>query len=232
MKDLKAKDPRIAIFYADDEFGKESYRGFEKAMKAYGLKIAGAESYRRGSIDYASQAVNLKRTNPDYVYLSGVFPPIVGILKECQKIGFKPQFIQDLGAVSPKLIEIVGDAAEGLLAIHDRANDEDDVPAMRLIKKLSKEYGIPVVTDFAFMFGWANTMILVEGLQRAGQELTVEGLVEALETFRKYDVGGATAPVTYRPGYRKGISGSRVLKVDLARKKYIPVTDWREPSVQ
>jgi hypothetical protein len=46
--------------------------------------------------------------------------------------------------------------------------------------------------------GYLDAMVFVEGLRRAGDNLTTESLVEALETIRNLDLGLGT-PLSYGP---------------------------------
>ena len=69
VKDLNLKNPTFGIVYQDDAYGKENIRGIELAVNKYGLKIVGKEAYKRGAVDFSSQALNLKRANPDIVTL-------------------------------------------------------------------------------------------------------------------------------------------------------------------
>jgi branched-chain amino acid transport system substrate-binding protein len=52
------------------------------------------------------------------------------------------------------------------------------------------------------MEGFVSAKVLVEGLQRAGRNLTREGFVHALESIRKEDLGGLM--LTYGPTRHTG----------------------------
>ena len=56
--------------------------------------------------------------------------------------------------------------------------------------------------------GFIAAKVLVEGLRRAGRDLTRDKLVAALETMNDFDVGGFT--VTYTPSDH---SGSRFVEL-------------------
>jgi len=56
--------------------------------------------------------------------------------------------------------------------------------------------------SFYGLEGYVEAKILVEGLRRAGNAITREALVTALEGLGSYDVGGMV--VTYGPGKREG----------------------------
>jgi ABC-type branched-subunit amino acid transport system substrate-binding protein len=49
--------------------------------------------------------------------------------------------------------------------------------------------------SYAAMEGYVNAKVLVEGLKRAGRNLTREGLIRALESMQHLDLGGVL--ITY-----------------------------------
>lgn len=68
--------------------------------------------------------------------------------------------------------------------------------------------------------------MLVEGLRRAGRDLTREKLVEALETLHEWD-GSLLPPVTYGPGQHGGQSAAAfMMRADLERKAMVRSSDW------
>jgi len=230
VKDLKAKNPRLAIFYWEDSYGKECLNGLRKAAKAYGLEIVAEESFKRGRVEFSSQAVNLKRAKPDFIFGGGAAPTLSILAKEAQKIGLSTQFFADVGNVSIKALTIAGDAGEGILAISDKVMESEDVPGMNELKEINKRYAPEVKEiDPYYVWAWYNTVILVEGLKRAGRDLTREGFVDALESLKDFDTG-LTGPVTFGPNRRKGIDSGKIYKTDIKNKRYIAITSWKRAS--
>jgi len=230
VKDLKAKNPRLGIFYQDDEYGKNGLLGWKRAAEHYGFKLVIAESFKRGSTDVSSQAVSLRRANPEYVFLTGVGGTVL-MLKEAKKLNWSPIFIGDKNLTHPKTIAIAGDAATGMCTVSDQAQGHESVPGVVELKKLNKKYLPKQEPTYANIWGWANTLILLEGLKRAGRDLTREGLVETLENFKNVSTKGLTGPVTYGPNDRKGGGTARVFKANIGKKVFDPVIDYRGPSI-
>lgn len=233
MKDLKAKAPRLAVINQDDEYGKDGMRGWKRAAEHYGLKVVAQERYKRGSVDMSSQVLNLKRANPDYVFQAGV--GISSILKESVKLGFKTQYVGETGTLT-KTIEVAQEAARGFLAAHDRATANDDVSGIIELKKLADKYASGTKINNGTIWGYLNTMVLVEGLKRTGRDLDREKFIDTMETIKDFDNGGISGPISYGPisqgpKSRRGVMGVRILKADLEKGYFIPVTDWRKPSI-
>ncbi|HEX9184891.1 MAG TPA: ABC transporter substrate-binding protein [Burkholderiales bacterium] len=73
-------------------------------------------------------------------------------------------------------------------------------------------------------FAYAALSIAIEGLRRAGRELSRDRFARALETLHRFDAG-PTPPVSYGPGRRVGTMGGYVVAVD-PQRGFRPVSDW------
>jgi ABC-type branched-subunit amino acid transport system substrate-binding protein len=60
--------------------------------------------------------------------------------------------------------------------------------------------------------GAADIMVLVEGLKRAGRDLTRESFVKAMETIKDYDEDGLSPPVTFGPDRHHGLNAVRLMR--------------------
>lgn len=69
--------------------------------------------------------------------------------------------------------------------------------------------------------------VLIEGLRRAGRDLSREKLVDQLESLRRFATG-YSPPVTYGPARRLGARGAYVMKLDLRAKAFVPTGEWVE----
>ena len=100
---------------------------------------------------------------------------------------------------------------------------------------LSSEYAPEIKSpqnNFTYVWGWINTMVLFEGLKRAGKDLSREGLVDALETLNNFETGGLRGPISFGPQNRHGGGDGRILKIDLKKQTFVPLTGWRKPSIR
>jgi ABC-type branched-subunit amino acid transport system substrate-binding protein len=69
--------------------------------------------------------------------------------------------------------------------------------------------------------------VLIEGLKRAGRDLSREKLVDQLESLRGFATG-YSPPVTYGPARRLGARGAYIMKLDLQAKSFVPQGGWVE----
>jgi ABC-type branched-subunit amino acid transport system substrate-binding protein len=69
--------------------------------------------------------------------------------------------------------------------------------------------------------------VLIEGLKRAGRDLSREKLVDQLESLRGFATG-YSPPVTYGSARRLGARGAYVMRIDLKAKSFVPQSGWME----
>jgi branched-chain amino acid transport system substrate-binding protein len=108
----------IALLYAnDDAFSKSGFEVMRAAAEKAGLNILATESFGSKDTDFSAQLTKIKALKPDAVGISALVEPVSGVLLQARQLGFGPEtlFIGGNGANSPKLGQIAGAAADGLL---------------------------------------------------------------------------------------------------------------------
>ena len=69
--------------------------------------------------------------------------------------------------------------------------------------------------------------MLIEGLRRAGRDLSREKLVDELESLRGFATG-SIPPLTYGAARRLGARGAYIVRLDPREKRFIPEGKWIE----
>ncbi len=108
----------IALLYAaDDAFSKSGFDVMKAAAEKLGLNIVAIESFGSKDTDFSAQLTKLKALKPDAVAISALVEPVSGVLLQARQLGFGKEtlFIGGTGSNSPKLGEIAGAAADGLI---------------------------------------------------------------------------------------------------------------------
>ncbi|MEW6751318.1 MAG: ABC transporter substrate-binding protein [Candidatus Latescibacterota bacterium] len=221
----RAPSPRLVTIYQDDDFGQDGLKGLREAAAHYGFPIVAEEGYRRGAVDFSTQVLNLRKAEPTHVVLFTVTRETAAILQEAARAGWHPGFIGANPAADDKIVELAGPAATGYLALQV-LDFRGDTEAARRYREHTARYrpGHPPRTYHAY--GYYVAQLLVEGLQRAGRDLSRESLIATLETLDHWsDTIGP--PVTYGPGVRGGLSTAAFLaRADVASRTMVRCTDW------
>lgn len=225
LEEEKATSPRLAALYQDDDAGHDGLEGLRQAAAHYHLPIVAEESHKRGAVDFTTQALNLRRKDPTHVILFSVYRETAAVLKEARRANWRPRFIGFTPAADDKVVALAGEAAEGYLAVQS-FDLWDDGRKMKHYRELLRERAPERSPALYHAFGIWIAQVLVEGLERAGRDLTREKLVEAMESFRGWDAS-VGPPLTYGPGLRGGKNTAAFLaRADIEKKRLVRATDW------
>ena len=126
---------------------------------------------------------------------------------------------------------MAGDASKNYYGIHAYSTWDEDAPEMSKLRKITMRYhptGKPRI--MVYQQGWYWGKVISEGIQRAGRDLDGEKLVDALETFRDFDTGGISGPITFTSQSHKATNYCKIFKTNMNKRKLIPVTAWMKPA--
>lgn len=109
---LKAKT--VAVLWVNNDFGKGGRDTFTKEMAARNIKIVADISTESGQVDFAADVVKVKSANADAVFVYTNEEESARFLREARKQGIKTPLIGETTLLSQKVIELAGDAANGV----------------------------------------------------------------------------------------------------------------------
>ena len=140
-------------------------------------------------------------------------------------VDWHPRFVGSNVISDDKVVALAGESAADFVALSllDLSGDGATAnPYLELLEKYDPDREIGAYHAGGVYYA----QVLIEGLQRAGRDITREKLVEAMESFSGWTTGFGP-PVTYGPNLRGGASTAAFLmKADVAQKKLVPATDW------
>ncbi|WP_159460231.1 ABC transporter substrate-binding protein [Tistlia consotensis] len=218
----------FAVFYQDDQYGKEMMQGVEAYAKETGLKIVGRASYVPSDVDVSAQALALRDSHPDAVIMAVIPKHGALFMLEAQKLGWRsiflaPQLMAD--AVSMKL---GGSALNGMIINLYAALETMDTDAVREAVAAMKEFAPQTAPGYWSFMGMAGARLFVAALRKIDGEPTRAKLMDALESLGTYDCG-VIPPVTYAPGHHAGPTTFGYAKiVDGAAGKVELLKHWSE----
>lgn len=103
---------KVAIFFANSDYGIGLKDAFTKEAKAVGLEIVGEEAYKEGSTDFTPQLTKLKGAAPQALFIAGYYAEGALIADQAKKLGMDlPKFGAD-GLDNADYIKLAGPAAD------------------------------------------------------------------------------------------------------------------------
>jgi branched-chain amino acid transport system substrate-binding protein len=124
-------------------------------------------------------------------------------MKEAQKLGWKPKVVGHNTMADPVVVDLAGDALEGIYVNLMTAVDTMDRPAVKQANQILAKYAPKTKPGYYPYLGMAGAVIFVEGAKRAGPDLTREKLIKALESLSRYEPG-VVPPIEWSADYHGG----------------------------
>jgi ABC-type branched-subunit amino acid transport system substrate-binding protein len=178
-----------------------------------------------GPIDAAAAVKRLKAERREQIFFFGSEGEFARLLDEAGATG---------GTDWRPRVYAPGSVARAALARRERFGGEVFLvypasPAERAgseaLSELRREFGLQARHEQAQRSALAAAAVLAEGLRRAGRDLSREGLVRSLESFRHFDPGGFAPPVSYGPDRRVGAPGGYIVALEPERG-LVPTSGW------
>ncbi|HEY7216798.1 MAG TPA: ABC transporter substrate-binding protein [Candidatus Binatia bacterium] len=125
---IKAKN--VALLWVNNDFGKGGRDNFTKEMNARNIKIVADISTESGQADFSADVVKLKAANPDAVFVYVNEEESARFLREAKKQGLKMPLIGETTLLGQKVIDLAGDAANGVKG-HVGLTVDAPIPAVK-----------------------------------------------------------------------------------------------------
>ncbi len=191
----------IAVFYQDDAYGQAGLKGVEIAMTKRNMKISALGTVERNTLKVENAVKTLNAAKPDAVVMIGAYAACAEFIRQMKKAGSGATFYNVSFVGSKALADALGKEGVGV-AISQVVPFPwgTAVPVVKEYHQLSAKAGH---TDYNFsaIEGFLVAKVVVEGLKRAGRDLTRDKFIDALEKL-DVDLGGFY--VTYSPKVHTG----------------------------
>ena len=218
---------KIAVIYPDDAFGAAVLEGIRSALKSKGAEPVATGTYPRqtAEADAAIQAV--RGANPNAVVIVGPANTVGPIVKKAHAQGWKPMFVTVSFAGTDDLILQAGADADGMVITQVVPPYYlTDLKTVALYRKTFAKYAPREEPGFVSLEGFVNAMVMVEGLKRAGKDLTREGLIRGIESIHQMDLGlGPQLLLNYSAKDHQGFN--TVIPTVIRGGRAVPFTDWK-----
>ena len=196
-------DAKIAIFYQNDDFGKDYLKGLKDGLGAKASMITAEESYETSEPTIDNHIVKLKAAGAD-VFISITTPKFAAqAIKKLAEIEWKPMHIvSNVSASVGSVIKPAGfENAQGILSAayaKDGADSQwDNDPGMKKFYAfLEKYFPEGNKLDGSVVYGYGVAQTLVKVLEMCGDNLTRENVIKQAASLKDF------APDTLLPGIK------------------------------
>ena len=194
----------IAVFYQDDAYGKAGLAGVERALAKRSLKITSTGTIERNTVKVEAAVASLVPKQPDAIVMISAYKSIAAFVKAAKKAGYTGQFHNVSFVGSRALADEL--AAQGHGVAISQVVPFPFTPSLPIVAEYQKALKASGSSQpsFTSLEGFIAARVFVEGLKRAGKDLTREKLITALESMNNVDIGGFN--INFSPKSHNGSS--------------------------
>jgi len=218
---------KVAALYENGPQGWDELAGLKQGLDPEKNELASEQGFELTDISIRSQVANMKNSGASVaVLLTG--PGQVGqAIKEADRLGWHPQIFMSYTSADDIMFQFVSsDLLEGAITFQafKLATMRED-PAVAEHYDIMRDYGGPAPTNFT-IYAQLVGELAVEALSRTCDNLTREGLMDAVESIKDWhsDLLLDDVNVTFSDTDHIGLQTGRMLRVvvedDEARFEY------------
>lgn len=186
---LKVK--KVAIIDDSTSYGQGLATAFENAVKAAGVEVLAHEHTTDKDTDFAAILTNIKSKNPELVFFGGIDTQGGPMAKQMKALGINAKLMGGDGIQTPKLIELAGDASDGVIASIPGLPKDKMPGGKAFLDKFKKRFNTDVEL-FAPM-GYDAVFVIAEAMKRTNSTEPAKFLPE----LKKTNYNGVIGPIQF-----------------------------------
>ena len=210
----EVKDPKVAVLYQNDDFGKDFVKGFRERLgdKASSIMVR-AVSYEVTDATVDSQMIDLASTKAN-VFLNITTPKFaVQAIRKAHELGWKPlQFVDNPAASVGIVMRPAGlEASKGIISaafVKDPTDPQykDDPEFKAWVAWMKKYFPSGSLEDPQNVVGYVQGQAMVQVLKQCGDTLTRDNVMKQAASLSHFHpamllkgIDMNTAPDDYQP---------------------------------
>ncbi len=231
VKDLKAKDPKIAYLAPDLVWGKQGLDVVKERTKLHGTKLVDSQILGLSPLDATSEVLSLKRKEINYVIVHNTAGATAALMRDGKKLGLNAIFLGSHPACSDITVELAKVAAKNFYGVHSFNPWYSGAPgASKMTEVFSKYNPGKTIPSIYYVQGWVSAMVFAEGLKRAGKDLNNESFVGGIESIKGLSTGDLSENMSYGQEKHRGANSVKIFKADVEKGRLTASTGWIKPA--
>jgi ABC-type branched-subunit amino acid transport system substrate-binding protein len=184
--------------------------------------LPGVESYDGGGFDAVAVAKAIAESGTQAVIFLGAESEFDGLVRELANRVPVPRVYLLSSLISRPLADLPAVFDQRVFLAYPTLSSDITARGRQEYQELASTYSWENDHIQARLAALAAAKLFVEGLRKAGRDLSRVRLVEGLESLYAFETG-VTPRLSYGPNRRIGAHGAHVVMVDLVNKMYKPV---------
>ena len=213
----------VCVLYEDTDFGQEIVDGVKDQLDKMNMTLVETASAKPTDTDFTAQIKKLNNAGCDLVALGTIVRTTILPFMKANEMNWKDvDFVSTSASYFTVVAEQPNGAMNGLYCLNSVI-----FPYYDTANKIEKEwwdkfkeiYGKDPNTGA--LYGYIFADIAIEAINRAGEDLTIDSFVEAMETLNNFEDPLKTGAVTFSDTQRQGTNISYFFQVQNERFEVI-----------
>ena len=220
------KKARLSLVYPEGDLTAAAAAAVEDQAKLAGLSPLLKQPYARGSFNAAQVAERARQSGAEAVFFLGTNGEETVFIKAAAAANWTP-YVLLLGAMTGRDLgsSVPASFKDKVFLAFPTVPSDITPEGMTEFRALHEKYKFPARHTASQLAAFAAAKVFVEGLKLAGQDLSREKLVTALEGLYDYDTG-VMPRLTFGPNRRVGAAGASVATIDPVKKEFVLIGGW------
>ena len=226
-EDLGAE--HIGVIYSNNAYGQYFASRAKLFSDIYGYNLVGLETLPRNAADANAQMRQLRRAHADAIIMA-VYPAGARRIVEAKAtLDYDVRLVSSGPLTDEQYFNIEGGYAEGTTGFcHYPDPNVSDLPGIVRYRELMARHFPDHPVNRYSLYGYVMGSLVIEGLERAGPDLTRDVFLDAMESIENWDSGGIMPPVTFSPENHHAQTAGFIC--ELKDGRFEALTDWIEPG--
>lgn len=173
----------IAILTINNDMGASYSIDFKNKFESLGGKVVFNDNYKIDESNFSSQLLNLRKSNPDAIYLVGQVE-MGQILKQMRELNFTIPIISGIGIEDPKVKEIAGDNINGIIYTTPSYNPNSN---QSVVRKYEEDFEKKYNKKSEIFAACTYDAVMIIGKLISEGNITSDKIKEALFKMQNYD---------------------------------------------
>jgi branched-chain amino acid transport system substrate-binding protein len=212
---------KVAVAYTNDDAGWDRLEGLKNSLDPSKNELVSEQSFETTAVSIHSQVANMEKTGAEVAICFSLPGFCAQAIKGADRLGWHPQWLISYVNADPIMFQYVSaELMEGVISLQaNKMYDWTDDSAVAEHHRIMEEYGGPNPSAYTLV-GHTAGALTVEALSRTCDNLTREGLMEAVESFK--DLQGDLV----LPGITISLSDSDHLAIEAMRMLRAHDGEW------
>jgi ABC-type branched-subunit amino acid transport system substrate-binding protein len=219
---------RVAVIHADNIYG-DYFAGRARDLAAEtGYTFVGSESLDRYPDDALPEMTALRALGPDILIMALYPAGAKAVVETKAAMDWDIRLVSSGPLTDEQYLNIDGGHAEGTLGFcHYPDPNESDAPGVVAYRELMARFYPGRPLNRYSLYGYVFGSLVVEGLRRAGPDLSRDGFLDAMESIDAWDSGGILPPVSFSASDHHAQDAGFIC--ELRDGRFVPLSDWISP---